>query len=93
MVETSVFGNEFVAMKEGMDAMRGLRYKLRMMGIPISSPSYIYEENMLVVCNISRPESVFGRKATQFAIMQSMNQLQRESPWLDIYPAKRMLQI
>ena len=34
-VETSVFGAEFVALKQGIDALRGLRYKLRMMGIPI----------------------------------------------------------
>ena len=38
-LETSVFGAEFVAMKQGIDALRGLRYKLRMMGITISSPS------------------------------------------------------
>jgi hypothetical protein len=31
-VETSVFGAEFVAMKVGFEACRGLRYKLRMMG-------------------------------------------------------------
>ena len=40
-VETSVFGTEFVAIKQGIDVLRGLRYKLRMMGIPLSSPSYI----------------------------------------------------
>jgi hypothetical protein len=41
-VETSVFGAEFVAMKQGMEALRGLRYKLRMLGVPISGPSFIY---------------------------------------------------
>jgi hypothetical protein len=40
-IETSVFGAEFVAMKHGMEALRGLRYKLRMMGVAISGPSYI----------------------------------------------------
>ena len=48
-VETSVFGTEFVIIKQGTDALRGLRYKLRTMGIPISSPSYIYGYNMSVV--------------------------------------------
>ena len=37
-VETSVFGAEFVPMKQGIDALRGLRYKYRMMGIPILGP-------------------------------------------------------
>ena len=41
-VETSVFSTESVAMKQGIDALRGLRYKLKMMGIPISGLSYIY---------------------------------------------------
>ena len=32
-IETLVFGAEFVAMKLGMESLRGLRYKLRMMGV------------------------------------------------------------
>ena len=37
-VEMSISGAEFVAMKHCINALRGLMYKLRMMGIPISSP-------------------------------------------------------
>ena len=36
-------------MKQGMDALRGLRYNLRMIDTPISSPSCIYGHNMSVV--------------------------------------------
>jgi hypothetical protein len=50
-VETIVFGTEFVAMKQGMEALRGLRYKLRMMGESISGPSYIFGDNMSVIHN------------------------------------------
>ena len=39
--ETYVFGAEFVTMQQGIYALRGLRYKPGMMGIPISGPSYI----------------------------------------------------
>ena len=35
-IETSVFGAEFVAMKTGVEALRGIRYKLRMMGVPLT---------------------------------------------------------
>ena len=45
-VETSVFGAEFVFMKQCIDALRGLKYVLRMMGISISRLSYIYGDNM-----------------------------------------------
>ena len=57
-VERSVFGTEFFTMKQGIDALRGLRCKLRMMGIPISGPSFIYGDNMSVVHNTSRSELV-----------------------------------
>ena len=39
IVKTSVFGNEFVTLKQGIDALRGSIFKLRMMGITISGPS------------------------------------------------------
>ena len=62
-VESSVFGAEFVAMKVGMETCRGLRYKLRMMGVPISGPTYIYGDNMSVIHNTQRPESVLKKKS------------------------------
>jgi hypothetical protein len=40
-IETSVFGAEFVAMKHGIEKLRGLCYKLCMMGIPLTGPSYL----------------------------------------------------
>ena len=62
-LETSVFGAEFVAMKQGVEALRGLRYKLRMMGVPISGPSFIYGDNMSVIHNTQRPKSTLKKKA------------------------------
>lgn len=61
-IETSVFGSEFAAMKQAMETCRGLRYKLRMMGVPISGPTYMYGENMSVIHNTQRPESVLKKK-------------------------------
>ena len=46
MIETSVFGAEFVAMKIVMKTLRGIRYKLRMRRVPISGPSYNYGKNV-----------------------------------------------
>ena len=64
-VETSVFGAEFVAMKHGVERLRGIRYKLRMMGVPISGPSYIRGDNMSVVKNTRSPESTIKKKSNQ----------------------------
>ncbi len=63
MVETSVCGAEFVAMKNGMETLRGVRYKLRMMGIPIDGPAYVYGDNMSVIHNTQRPESILKKKS------------------------------
>jgi hypothetical protein len=54
-VESIVFGAEFVAMKNGIETTRGLRYKLRMMGVTIDGPTYVYGDNMSVVHNNQRP--------------------------------------
>jgi hypothetical protein len=61
-VERSVFGAEFVAMKVGMESLRGLGYKLCMMDVGISGPSYIYGDNMSVIHNTQRPESTLKKK-------------------------------
>jgi hypothetical protein len=62
-VETSVFGSEFVAMKVGFEACRGLRYKLRMMGVPIDELFYCYGHNMSVIQNSQNPESTLKKKS------------------------------
>ncbi len=61
-IETSIFGAEFVAMKHGIKTLRGLRYKICMMGIPLSGPTYIYGDNKSQVTTSSRPESTLKRK-------------------------------
>ena len=75
-IESSVFGAEFIAMKTGVDALRGISYKLRMMGVPLTGPTYIYGDNMSVVYNTSRPESTLKKKATPFANMPCAKQQQ-----------------
>ena len=62
-IGTSVFGAEFVAMKQGMEAVRGLRYKLMMMGVRISGPTYVYGDNMSVIHNTQRPEPNLRKKS------------------------------
>ena len=62
-IETSVFGAEFVAMNQGMEAVRGLRYNLSIMGVRISGPTYIHGDNMSVIHNKQRPESTLRKKS------------------------------
>ena len=62
-VEGAVFGAEFVAMTQGVEALRGIRFNLRMMGVKIDGPTYVYGDNMYVLQNTSKPESVLKKKS------------------------------
>jgi hypothetical protein len=64
-VESSVFGADFFAMKNGIKNTRGLRYKLRMMGVTIDGPTDVYGDNMSVMHNTQRPESVLKKKSNE----------------------------
>lgn len=66
-VETSSFGSEFTAMKQCTEYVRGLRYKLRMMGIPCEGPSYVYGDNQSVLFNTSIPDSTLKKKSQSIA--------------------------
>jgi hypothetical protein len=49
-------------MKHGIKTLRGLRYKIPMMGIPLSGPTYIYGDNNFEVTNSSRRKSTLKKK-------------------------------
>lgn len=66
-IETSTFGAEFSAMKTAIELIEGLRYKLRMMGIPLEEPSVVKGDNMSVIKNSSIPESVLKKKSNSVA--------------------------
>jgi hypothetical protein len=61
-IETSVFGAEFVAMKHGIKMLRGRRYKICMMRIPLSGLTYIYGYNKSQGTNSSRPKLTLTKK-------------------------------
>ena len=46
-----------------METLRGIRYKLRVMGVPVDGPTYIYGDNMSVVNTTSKPESTLKKKS------------------------------
>ena len=66
-VKTSSFGAEFTAMKQCTEYVQGLRFKLRMIGIPCADPSYIFGDNKSVLNNVSIPDSVLKKKCHSIA--------------------------
>jgi len=61
-VETSTFGAELTAMKAAMEIIKGLRIKLRLMGIPIEGSCSIFTDNSAVWKNVSTPSSTLNKK-------------------------------
>jgi hypothetical protein len=61
-VESSTFGSESVAMRQAIDHIEGLRYKLRMMGVPFEGGTQIFCDNEAVVKSTTRPESTLKKK-------------------------------
>jgi hypothetical protein len=61
-VETSTFGSEFVALKVATEIIKGLRYKLCMMGISIEGPANVLVDNETVMKNSTIPSSTLQRK-------------------------------
>ena len=61
-IEGSVFGAEFFAIKTGVEALRVIRYKLRMIGVPLTRQTYVYGDNVSVIYNTSQPESTLNKK-------------------------------
>ena len=66
-VETSTFGSEIVALRISVELVEGLRYKLRMMGVPIDGACKTFCDNDSVVKNTTRPESPLRKKANSIS--------------------------
>jgi hypothetical protein len=65
-VESSSFGSEFIAMKQCCEYLRGLRYRLRMMGIPCERHAYVHGGNQSVLANTLIPDSTLKKKKSKY---------------------------
>ena len=51
-------------MKSCCDYLRGLRYKLRMMRIPVNNPVFTYGDNQSVLWNTAVPDYTLTNKSS-----------------------------
>ena len=70
-VEASTFGSEFTAMKNAVEMIESLRYKLRMFGVPVEGPTNIFCDNEAVCSNTTRPDSTLTKKHHSIAYHRS----------------------
>ena len=61
-VETSTYGAEINACKTAGELVIEYRYKLRMLGVPLKDKAFVYGDNLSVIINGSKPESVLKKK-------------------------------
>ena len=57
MVESSIFGSEFVAFIIAMELLVSLTHKLRVFGVPIDVPADVFCENHYMQNNVTLPVS------------------------------------
>ena len=65
--ETSSFVSELYAMKHATDYVKGFCYKLRMMGIHVEDPPFIFGNNHSVLANTTMPESILKKNTKSIA--------------------------
>ena len=61
-VEASMFGSDFTTMKDAVEIIEALCYKLRMFGVPIDGSTNIFCDNGAVCVNTTRYESTLPKK-------------------------------
>ena len=63
IIENLSFGSELTAMKQYCEYIRGLVYKLQMMGISCAGLAYIEADNQSVISNTIIPDSTLKKKS------------------------------
>ena len=66
-VESSTFGSEFVAMRILIEILEGLRYKLRMFGVPLDGPCNVFCDNQAVITSTMNAECTLKKKNLSIA--------------------------
>ena len=61
-IESSTFGSEIVALRTCLEFIKALRYKLRMMGVPLEGPAVVWCDNQSVAKGASVPEVRLNKK-------------------------------
>jgi hypothetical protein len=66
-VETATFGSEFVAARIATEQIMDLRYTLRMMGVPLDGPAWMFGDNQSVITQSTLPHSILSKRHNALA--------------------------
>ena len=60
-VKTATYGSEFMAARQAIEQIMDFRYTLRMFGVPLDGPSWLFSDNHSVVTSSTLPHSTLGK--------------------------------
>jgi hypothetical protein len=66
-VETATYGSEFVAAKTATEQIMDLKYTVRMMGIPLDGPAWLFGDNQSVIISSTIPHSSLTKRHNALA--------------------------
>jgi hypothetical protein len=66
-VETATYGSEFVAAKTATEQIMDLRYTLRMLGVPLEGPAWMFGDNQSVLTSATIPHSPLTKRHNALA--------------------------
>jgi hypothetical protein len=66
-VETATYGSEFTAARLATDQIVDLRYTLRMLGVPLDGPAWMFGDNQSVVTSSNLPHSPLTKRHNALA--------------------------
>ena len=61
-LETATYGSEFVAARTGTEQIIDLRFTLRMLGVPLDGPSWMFGDNQSVITSSTIPHSTLSKR-------------------------------
>ena len=61
-VETATYGSEFTAARQSTDQVVDLRYTLRMLGVPLDGPTWMFGDNRSVLTSSNIPHSALSKR-------------------------------
>ena len=61
-VETATYGSEFTVARQGTDQVIDLRYTLRMLGVPLDGPAWMFGDNKSVITSSTIPHSPLTKR-------------------------------
>jgi hypothetical protein len=61
-VETATYGSEFMSARQATEQIVDLRYTLRMLGVPVDGPSWLFGDNKSVVNSSTLPHSTLSKR-------------------------------